>query len=67
MSVENVNVLTMASEMSVASHSSTSRNLREYVDIVREKVDRYPGMLTDLRDKKTLAEEATGKVFTVSA
>lgn len=66
MPTENLSVLKMVSELSFASHSSTSRNLREYTDIVRHKVERYPTMLTDLRDKQTPAEEATGKVFRAS-
>jgi len=67
MAVENLGVLKMVSELSFGSYSITSRNMREYAEIVESKENRYPTMLTDLRNKQTPAEEATGKVFTTSA
>lgn len=67
MPVENVSVLKMVSEQSFGSRSSTSSIFREYTKTVEAKINRFPTMLTDLRDKKTPAEEAAGKIFKASA
>jgi len=67
MSVEKLSTLKMASEQSFGSRSAASNTLREYTNIVEQKTNRFPAMLTDLRDKKSPAEEAAGRIFKTQA
>ncbi|BBD07532.1 hypothetical protein [Desulfovibrio ferrophilus] len=63
MSSQNVNGLTMVSEMSFGSKSMASQSVREYNETVRKNAEQYSNVITDLRDVKSPAEQATGKVF----